>query len=491
MSFMGLEVGETACRALVVSGSGTVLARAQRRYGSSSKPVEGQLDARLVWDAVRQVIVQAADLARSDPISALAIASPGDAIVALALSGQPLTPCILGSDVRGGGYLEQAREIIGAERWYDSTGRFGGPHSVINRLCWLRDHAPGVYRETARFCTLGGFVAYQLGVSSAIDRSQASATDLLDVDEADWSIEVLRASGLTLAKMPEVRPAGTPLGPVSSAVCRELGLAGRPVAVLGADDLACTSLGVGVTHPGQALYYLGTSIYLVPLYEATPLRRLLYLRGLETWQHLPVGMLTSPLRFEVGGNALGWFLDVLSPLERREALRSGRNPYSVLLEEMPAEAVEPLIVPPNGDMPGAAIGVGIDTTRGELVRAVLEGLALQTVCGQERLLEVGIPIAGYRVGGGGSRSGRWLQLTADVTGYAIERTAEEQAAALGAAVIAAVGAGAFVDLAQAAVALVRVVDRFEPEATRLAHYRDRMPLFRELQVRCATLQKGR
>ncbi|MEN6480379.1 MAG: FGGY-family carbohydrate kinase, partial [Anaerolineales bacterium] len=350
-----------------------------------------------------------------------------------------------------------------------------------------RDHAPGVYRETARFCTLGGFIAYQLGVSSSTDRTQASATCLLDVNEADWSSEVLRAAGLALSKLPEVRPAGTLLGPLASAVCRDLGLTGRPIAVLGADDLACTSLGAGVVRPGQALYYLGSRFHLVPLYEATPIRRMLYLRGLETWQHLPVGLLTSPVHYDVGGNALSWFLDVLSPLERREAVRMGQNPYDVLLAQMSAAPAKPLIVPGDAQHPGSVSGLTIGTKRGDLVRALLEGLALQTLDGQERLLEVGIPIALYRAAGGGSRSARWLQLTADVTGYAVERTAEEWATALGAALIAAMGAGAFPDLPAASSALVRVVDRYEPDTALHTHYQARSAQFRTQAERCATL----
>ncbi len=483
MSVLGLDIGPNLCRGLAINASGGVAARVQRRYAASSTSGDCQLDARTVWEAVRKLIAQAADLTRQDPITALAISASGEAVVPLSLEGQPLMPCILGGDVRGAGYAEQVRALLGVERFYDLTGRLGGQTSLLNILCWIRDHAPGVYRETARFCTLGGYIAYQLGVSSATDRTQASATHLLDVNQADWSDEVLRACDLAAAKMPEVRPAGTPLGPVAGATCRELGLSGRPLAVLGADDLACAAIGAGVVRPGQTLYHLGSQLHLAPLYEATPIRRLLYLRGLETWQHLPVGLLTSPVRYAVGGNALSWFLDVLSPLERREALRAGRNPYDLLLGEMPAEPAGPMVMPGDADhLGGVAVGLGLNTSRGELVRALLEGLALQTLAGQQSLLEVGIAVESYRATGGGSRSARWLQIAADVMGLPLERTGEEQSAALGAAIIAAAGVGLFADLASAADALVRVVDRYEPDPARHAHYLAREARFRGLQT---------
>lgn len=482
MSVLGLDIGPNMCRGLLVSATGGVWARVQQRYGGGTTG-DCQLDARAVWQAVRRLLAQAADASRQDPITALAISASGDAVVPLSLEGEPLMPCILGNDVRGAGYAEQARTLIGPERYYDLTGRLTGPASVLNKLCWIRDHAPGVYRETARFCTLGGFVAHQLGVSSATDRTQASATQLLDVNQVDWAAEVLRACALDAGKLPEVRPAGTPLGAISGTVCRELGLSGRPLAVLGADDLACISVGAGIVQPGQALYHLGSQLYLAPLYEATPIRRLLYVRGLEVWQHLPVGLLTSPVRYAIGGNALSWFLDVLSPLERREALRSGRNPYDVLLDEMPSAPVEPLLMPGDADrLRTVAVGLSLNTTRGELVRALLEGLSLQTLAGQRSLQEVGIAMTSYRVTGGGTRSARWLQIAADVMGLPLERTGEEQSAALGAAIIAAAGVGLFSDLASAADALVRVVERYEPDAARHAHYATREERFRALQA---------
>ena len=228
-------------------------------------------------------------------------------------------------------------------------------------------------------------------------------------------------------------------------------------------------------RPGQTLYHLGTHFRLAPLYEAIPIRQLLYLRRLETAPHLPVGLLTTPVRYAFGGSTLSWFLDVLSPLERREALRSGQNPYHQLLQEMPSEPAPMLAAPAEEGGPAGLIwGLSTANTRGELVRAMLEGLALQTVEGQQRLLDVGIPLEVYRATGGGSRSDDWLQITADVTGYPVERTAEDQTAALGAAMIAAYGAGAFTSLAATAEAVVRVVDRYEPNPARQAHYRARL-----------------
>jgi len=488
MSFLGLDIGAVLCRAVAVNAQGMVLARAQRRHGPGSASGDCQLDARAVWDAVRRLLIQMADQTRGDPISALAISAPGDAIVPLSLEGEPLMPCILGDDPRGSGYLAEGVALLGPEVFFNLTGRTGSATSVVNKLCWVRDHAPGVYRSTALFGTLGGYIAQQLGASSATDFTQAGATHLLDIQRLDWSPEVLRACGLSADKMPEVRSAGAALGLVAGAVCRDLGLTGRPLAVLGADDLASISLGAGVVRPGRALYHLGSRFHLAPLYEAIPIRRMLYLRGLETVPHLPVGLLTTPVRYVVGGSALGWFLDVLSPLERREALRGGQNPYHVLLEEMPLDPSPVLVAPADeGSEASLVWGVSTASSRGELVRAMLEGLALQTVEGQQGLLDVGIPLELYRATGGGSRSDRWLQLTADATGYPVERTAEDQPAALGAAIIAAHGAGAFASLAAAAEALVRVVDRYEPDPERHAIYEARRAQLAALRRACAGL----
>lgn len=474
MSFVGLDIGAVLCRAVAVDAQGSVVARVQRRHGAGANAGECQVDARAVWESVRRILGQIADQTRNDPVSALAISAPGDAVVPLSLEGQPLMPCLLGSDQRGAGHLSATVALLGAERYHELTGRLGGETSALNKLCWIRDHAQGVYRSTAIFVTLSGYIAQQLGVSGVTDRTQASAWHLFDINRQDWSPEVLRACGLAPEKMPEVRPAGTALGTLPGSLCRELGFSGRPVVVLGADDLACISLGAGVIRPGQAIYHLGTRFHLAPLYQAIPIRRMLFVRGLETIPHLPVDMLTSAISYPIGGNALSWFLDVLSPLERREALRAGQNPYHVLLEEMPTAPSSVLASPALGQQAKSVLlGISLETTRGDLIRGVLEGLAYQAAGGQQDLLEVGIPLALYRATGGGSRSGRWLQLTADISGYPVERTAEDQTAALGAALLAARGCGAFADIDAAVDALVRVVDRYEPDTERQAFYLER------------------
>lgn len=489
MSLLGIDVGVGACVAAAYSADGALLAQAQRDY----QPIVGpqgmrELDAHHVWAAAREAIATVAEAVRADPIQALSVASIGEALVPLGADGRIAGRALLDLGGRTRPYLDELDRGLGVERVYDLTRHLPGHLFWLPKLCWLRDHQPESWGRAAVYVSLSGLVCALLGGSSASDYSLASSTLLLDVTRREWSRDLLAASRLPVEKLPRLAPAATPVGTVTPAVGRELGVSSRARLLLGGHTLACQALGAGVIRSGMSLYGLTSHAYLVPTFQAVPLISLMREHGLGTAHHVAPGLFTSRLHNPSGGLLLRWFRDQLAPLERRLAQRRGANPYDLLLDEMPETPTDLLVLPHlvssdrAGQQPtsGAVLGLTLATTRGEIVRALLEGMTLYLAEGQRALERSGVRVTLYRSVGEGSRSDAWQQLTADILGAPVERTAHADTGPLGAALLAGVGGGLYADVERAVERAVRVTQRLEPDPSRHATYREKLALYREV-----------
>ena len=477
MSLMGLDIGINGCRALVVSQRGPILANVGRAYDPASTRSPCELDVRPIWAAISSAIKEAAARTANDPITALAISSVGEAITPLSREGTVLAGCLLGHDPRGSDNLARVVERLGRQRFHDITGRVPGPSHTLSKLCWLRENEPGLYRDTWRFSLVGGLAAHLLGGSTQCDYSLAGGTLCFDMRQKAWSRDVLSVCGVSPGKLPELATAGTRIGMMAPRIAQELDLPSHVGIVLGGHDLACNALGAGVVRNGLAALALGPSVHLTPAFHAVPLVSMLLREGLSLEYHVVPDLLLTDYYTRAGGAWVRWFANRLTPLEQREATRRGISLYRTLLEEMPAEPTSLLAVPPRYEptlQPGAIQGLTLETERGELIKGLLEGIMLHLGVGQERLEQIGVSIESYRATGGGARSDAWLQLCADVLDRPVERTRTEHTAALGAALLAGVGSGAFGTLRDAAERLSWPEQTFEPDPRRARVYRERL-----------------
>lgn len=490
MSLLGIEVGTTGCKALVISVEGVPLGQAHRDYSPIIGPAgERELDSPQVWAAVRQVISEVAACSKRDPIRALSVASMGEAMTPLSIEGHILGNCLLGADQRGAQYLRPLEQRLGVQRLFDITGSVPGAPCSLPKLCWLRDNRRPLYDRTWRFVPWSSLVNHLLGGSSVCDYSLAGRTLLFDLYHERWSHEILEAADLPIAKLPELAPAGTPVGTVSAAAARELGLPADVRMILGGHDLCCNALGAGCVRHGMVTLYLGNALYLTVAFQAVALTSLLLGRGLNMEHHVVPGLFVTFSYNPSGGSALRWFADTLAPLEKRQAQKRGVSIYGELLSEMPEEPTRLMVLPhfaPTGPpyfdarSSGAILGLGLSTARGEIVKALLEGLLYVLAEGQELVGQVGLRVNLYRATGSIARPDQLLQLAADILGASVERPRIVEATALGAAILAGIGIRVYANPEEAVSAVVRVQQRFVPDDKRHALYRTRMERYREL-----------
>jgi xylulokinase len=261
--------------------------------------------------------------------------------------------------------------------------------------------------------------------------SLAGRTMLFDVRRHEWSSEILDRVGLSPEKLARPLPSGT----IAGTIAVDLGLAKDAVVVTGGHDQPCGALGAGATEPGMAMYATGSVECITPAFARPIFAPALQHNNLCTYDHAAPGMFTTVAYSLTGGNILKWYRDQFAP---------GQD-YAEILKTAATEPTNLLVLPywtPSGTpyfdlhTPGAILGLRLSSTRGEILRALLEGVALEMRLNLEILRESGCEIRELRAIGGGAHSAVWTQLKADVIGRPITTLKVTEAGCLGVAMLA-------------------------------------------------------
>jgi xylulokinase len=465
-SLVGLDVGTTGVKALAVSPEGEVLSRIEEAYPlSTPHPGWAEQDPENWWRAAESALAQ---LAVAD-LAGIGLAGQMHGLVVLDERERVLRPAILWNDQRTAAECVEIEERLGLRRLVELTGNRALPGFTAPKLLWLRRHEPEVYERIAHVLLPKDYVRLRLTGERAIDATDASGTLLFDVARRRWSEEVLATLEIPPDWLPTVLESPAVGGHTSEGV---------PVAA-GAGDQAAGALGVGVDRPGPLSVVLGTSgvvFAALPAFAANPEGRV------HSFCHaVPNGWHAMGVMLAAAGS-LRWLRDAVAPGEPFE-------PLTAAAERWPPGAEGLLFLPylagertPHADPNARAafVGLSLRHDRGALVRAVLEGVAFGLRDALELLRELGVEPQLGRASGGGARSDLWLRIVASVLGIPLERTAVEEGAAYGAALLGGVAAGVFADVHEAVAACVRVRDRIEPDPGWADTYADGYQRFRAL-----------
>lgn len=490
MTLLGVDIGTTGCKAAVVSAQGAPLATAYREYPLiTPRPGWAQLDPDEVWDAARSAIreVTSADVA---PPRAMAVATLGEAVTPIDGRGRALGPSIVSFDRRAADCHADLVERVGRDTIERITGLVPMPHYTAAKWSWLAAEVPDVYRAAAKLVCYGDLVAARLGLDPVIDHTMATRTLAFDRHSRSWSDEILEAAGVDRAKLPAPAPSGTVIGTIPGQHCRDLGLAPGAVLVVGGLDQACAAHAVGIGAAGSGLLSLGTVAVLAMVLDSGRPRPLAVPAG----PHVVGGRSLAVAGAPAGGAVLRWYRDVLGVADAERAEAEDADFYDAVVSSAAAVETAAVVVPhfagsrvafADPDSLGAVAGLTFGTDRHQLVRALLEGVALETAVMAGRLGDAVGPVTSLRAAGGGSRSAPWMQIFADVLEVTVESAASSYAAAVGAALIAGSAVGA-VD----GEAAMPMTARFEPDPGRAEHYRAKLVLYRRLYETMAVVRRS-
>jgi xylulokinase len=489
MSLLGIDVGTTGCKAATFSTEGRMLSAAYEEYDvQRPQPGWAELDAVEVWGKVERTIAQVVSASAADPVSALSVSSLAEAVVPVTRDRRILGPSLLNFDVRGEEYLESLGRALPDERLYEINGNTLGNHYTLTKLRWIKEHQPELYAEAFKFLPWGSFVSFMLGAEPIVDYALANRTLLFDIGRGTWSDDLLAWAGLDGDKLPDTIPSGTAVGGASDWVAAKLGLPRGVTIVSGAHDQCSSAVGCGVIAEGRAALGMGTFHCITPVFTARRAPGAMIERGLNTEHHAVPGQYVCFI-YNQGGSLVKWFRDTFAAADHRRAQGEGRDVYPELFAELP-EGPSPVVVLPHFavtgppefviDSCGVVAGLRLETTRGEILKGILEGTMFYLKEIVDSLPPTGITINDYRVVGGGSKSDAWIQVCADIMGQPFTRPKIPEAGVLGAAITAGVGSGIFPSYEAGVETMVQLERTFEPDAQRHRLYQDRFEKYRQL-----------
>jgi xylulokinase len=488
MSLLGIDIGTTGCKSAAFSVEGACLASAYREYGvEHPRPDWAELDSRRVLALVEETVAEVAANTSADPITAISFSSLGEAMTPISEDREILGNSILMTDLRGANYAERLRAEIGQEAFFRINPNLLGPSYSLPKLLWLRDHQREVFERTWKFLLWSDLVAVHFGGEPLTSHSLANRTLLYDIHREEWSSRLLSWAGLDRGTLPRPVPSGTLAGTMRDSLADRLGLPRRVALVVGGHDQCCNSLGCGVHQPNRAVCGMGTFQCITPVYDHIPDASRMLAHGLNVEHHVLPGLYVSFL-FNQSGSLVRWFRDTFAAAERDRAA-AGEDVYDLLTAEMPSEPSELLVLPhfeitgPPAfitDSAGVIAGLRTHTTRGEILKAIMESVALYFVDGLLALEGMGIDLSELIASGGGARSDAWLQIQADVFGVPFVRPVFTECSILGAAMLAGMATGVFSGAAEAVEQFVRRETCFEPDTRRHEIYREKHSSFQKL-----------
>jgi xylulokinase len=473
MSVLGLDIGTTSCKALLLNAKGQLLYATSAEYPMHyPKPGWAELDPEQVWTAVKRLVASAAAASLHDPIGAIAVSSHGESITPVMEDGSTLYRSITSLDRRVVDIEKDFKETFGkdrAERITDIPVHY--KHSLF-RYKWFRDNERLLFDKTYKFLCYQDFISMRLGAEPAISPSLAARTMAMESRSRSWSADLLDYAGLNNSKLPRIAESGEIIGLVSNEMQSELGLGGHVKIVSGGHDQCCAALGAGSLGAGDAVDSIGTVEALTLTAPRDLEISIVVGRGYPVYPHVFLDKRIIMAVNPNAGSALRWFRDNMCEIDRRHEEGSEKDSYAAIVEKCVKRPSGLTVLPffagrgtPDPDYRAKAAFYGMDlaSTGHDIAWAIFESMAFELRLNLEELRKAGAAIDSLIGVGGGAGSNAVMQLRADVLGLPIKIPHIKEAAALGAAMLAGAGTGVFKSLSEAAASAVTYNKQFVPD----------------------------
>lgn len=482
MYFLGIDLGTSSVKVLVTNDLNQIVGDASREYPVYfPKDKWAEQDPQDWWT---QTVLCIKDVVAKyeipkDSIRAISFSGQMHGLVALDETNEVLLPAILWCDNRTEEECDDITKFFGEKGLSDLVGNKALTGFTAPKILWVKKNHPELYEKIRHILLPKDYVSFKLTGKYATDVSDASGMLLLDVKNRTWSKPMLDFLGLPESVLPTLYESYEVVGLVSEAAKAELGLSGEILVTGGAGDQAAGAVGTGTVSEGIVSVTLGTSGVVFAAHEAyavdeeaNRLHAFCHANG----KYHSMGVMLS------AANCLNWWVNTMQP---------GVG-FDVLLEEaakVPAGANNLIFLPylmgertpyADPDAKGCFIGMTMNTERGHMTRAVLEGVAFGLRDSLEILKDLQVPIHEVRVIGGGAKSPLWKQILADVFNVEIQEINTNQGGGLGACILAAVGAGHYKNVQEGCDSLISVTNKIAPIGENVVKYNSVYPLYNQL-----------
>ncbi|HKV53837.1 MAG TPA: FGGY-family carbohydrate kinase [Candidatus Binataceae bacterium] len=483
---IGIDSSTTATKAIAWDRTGAPVAEGRAAIPlAQPRPRYFEQDPEDWWSSTYLALRELTAKVEPARIAGVAISNQRETFGVFDEHGNAIRPAIVWLDERAMDQMRRFGASFGAEKIHAISGKPVDITPCLYRMVWLRENEPNVLNRAAYVAEVHGYLCFRLTGRWATSTASADPLGVLDMERLVWSQEILAAAGIPIDKMlPMMRP-GALIGTVTETAAQATGLPADTLVFAGGGDGQCAGTGVDVLRSGRTYINLGTAVVSGHYSE-----RYVFDRAFRTETAVADRGYIVETCLRSGTFLLDWLtrellgldpqreLELLTALEA-EAARSPVGSNGVMLVPYWEGCMTPHW---DASARGVIAGLSGSTRRGDLYRALLEGVALEQALASRRLeAGCGQTIDHYVAVGGGTASNLWMQILADATGVPVHRSTNKEASALGAAIAAATGCGWFRSFAEASTAMAGHIDRtFEPKPTEQAAYAELSGIYEEL-----------
>ncbi len=479
MLYIGIDLGTSACKLLLVDEDGAVRNEVTKEYPLFfPQPGWSEQNPEDWWRAVLEGVPEL--LTGFDTAQVVGVGAGGQmhGLVALDESDEVIRPAILWNDGRTAAQVDYLNETIGKEKLSQYTANIAFAGFTAPKLLWMRENEPELFARIRKIMLPKDYINFKLTGVHCTDYSDASGMLLLDVARKCWSKEMCQICGVAEEQLPRLYESWEVVGTLKADVAQVLGLPATVKVCAGAGDNAAAAVGTGTVGAGGCNISLGTS---GTIFISSDKFGVDPNNALHAFAHADGGWHLMGCMLSAASCNQWWCGDILGtkdyPAEQKAITsdRLGRNPVFFLPYLMGERS------PINDtDARGAFVGMSMDTSRADLTQAVLEGVAFAIRDSFEVAKSLGIAIPRSMICGGGAKSLLWRKIFANVLGIPLDLPQTEQGPGYGGAVLAMVGCGAFESVQSACGTLIRVAGTVEPDAELTARYEERYRKFRAI-----------
>ncbi len=490
---VGIDMGTSALKVAVFDTAGKLQASATREY-SLLTPANNIVETppHIYMDAIKACFRAVAEKGVDTmAIAAIGFSAQSETLFFVDAEGRALRNAISWMDNRAVTQAKRMTEKFTDEYCYKKTGQVGfAPNWPATKVLWVKENEPEVFAKTAKILLIEDFIIFHLTGKYVASGAMLTSTEYWDITTKQYWGEMLDYLGITEDMLPQIRESGEAVGTILPEMANELGVGESVMICTGAMDNAMGAVGVGAVDPGVFSESIGSCLAVcVPTngihYDPNMLMPVHYYPIKDTY------MMHT---FTTGGMCLRWFRDHFCQMERAVAEIQGTDSYDMLTME--AATVPPgcdglsflphmtgaLAPDLNPNATGVFFGLNLNHKKAHFIRAIMESLGFLVKRNLDALSDMGIEVEEVRAFGGGSKSREWCQIKADILQKPICTTnVQEEAACLGAAILAGYAVGIFDDVKAACDSMIKIVGRYEPNPEHAAIYQKGYEKYKKLQ----------
>lgn len=478
MLYIGIDLGTSAVKLLLMEGSGTIRRVVSRDYPLFF-PRSGWSEQRPEdwWNAVKSGLIELLAGFDGSQVAGISFGGQMHGLVILDADDRVIRPAILWNDGRAVSQTDYLNQVIGTQTLSACTANIAFTGFTAPKLLWVREKEPENFDRIAKIMLPKDYLAYQLTGVFTTDYSDASGTLLLDVQHKCWSDRMLQICGIRRDQLPQLFQSYEVIGTVKPEIAGELGLSVNCNVAAGAGDNAAAAIGTGTTGEGKCNISLGTSgtIFISSRsFRVDPYNALHSFAHADGSYHLMGCMLSA-------ASCNQWWMDKIIGTRDYAAEQAGMEAHlgnnSVLfLPYLMGERS------PHNDPKARSMffGMSMETSRLDMTQAIMEGVCFGIRDSFEVAKSLGIQPDSTKICGGGAKSALWRKMIANILNLKVETIAAEEGPGLGGAMLAAVACGEYASVEEAANAIVRVADVTVPQPELVKKYEEQYGKFRKL-----------